>query len=265
MRSLGMGNKSTAFTLVELLVVIAIISILAAILFPVFAKAREKARQATCTSNLRQIGIALAMYRSDFDSVNAAYRTCDSVTTPSVLADCSNIAKATIYTGPGERWWAPYDNTVSPTTIVPDSHYVGNKEGFIQPYAKSLAIFKCPSAAPPLQVGYAMSYIWNGPMGKSDSYVTNPGCFVVWDHAKTPGCADTFDPAVNNQRGAFPTSTDQVGTASDPPHSHYPIRHTGGFMGLEYDGAVRFKRSTQLDTNDPPVGTFTSKDFSANL
>lgn len=265
MRKSKIGRISAAFTLIELLVVIAIISILAAILFPVFAQAREKARQATCTSNLRQIGIALAMYRSDFDSVNAVYRSCDSVTTPSVLPDCSNIAKATIYTGPGERWWAPYDNTVSPTTIKPESDYVGNKAGFIQPYVKNLAIFKCPSDSPPLQVGYAMSYIWNGPMGKTDSFVTNPSCFVVWDHAKTPGCADTFDAAVSNERGAFPASVDAAGTASDPPHTHYPVRHTGGFMGLEYDGAVRIRKFTQLNTNDPPAGTLTSQDFTADI
>lgn len=59
------SNNKTGFTLIELLVVIAIIAILAAILFPVFAKAREKARQASCQSNLKQLGIALAQYTQD--------------------------------------------------------------------------------------------------------------------------------------------------------------------------------------------------------
>ena len=56
-----------AFTLIELLVVIAIIAILAAILFPVFAQAREKARIATCTSNLKQFGLSILMYAQDYD------------------------------------------------------------------------------------------------------------------------------------------------------------------------------------------------------
>src|SRR5438105_483495 len=60
------GAARNAFTLIELLVVIAIIAVLAAILFPVFARAREMARKATCLSNLRQIGLAVQMYAQDY-------------------------------------------------------------------------------------------------------------------------------------------------------------------------------------------------------
>jgi prepilin-type N-terminal cleavage/methylation domain-containing protein/prepilin-type processing-associated H-X9-DG protein len=62
-----MKKRRDGFTLIELLVVIAIIAILAAILFPVFAKAREKARQVTCASNLKQLGLGFLQYTQDYD------------------------------------------------------------------------------------------------------------------------------------------------------------------------------------------------------
>ena len=78
-RSAGPSGGVAAFTLIELLVVIAIIAILAAILFPVFAQARAKARQAACLSNMKQIGTAMMMYTQDYDETypvnNLSYGT----------------------------------------------------------------------------------------------------------------------------------------------------------------------------------------------
>jgi len=70
------SRRKKGFTLIELLVVIAIIAILAAILFPVFARARENARRASCQSNLKQIGLGIAQYTQDYDEkVMPAYTT----------------------------------------------------------------------------------------------------------------------------------------------------------------------------------------------
>src|SRR5947208_10969275 len=63
------GNSRSAFTLIELLVVIAIIAILAAILFPVFAQARESARKTSCLSNCKQMGLAVMQYVQDYDEM----------------------------------------------------------------------------------------------------------------------------------------------------------------------------------------------------
>src|SRR5687767_6858142 len=97
------------FTLIELLVVIAIIAILAAILFPVFATAREKARQSQCLSNTKQIGTAITMYHQDYDELmplfwngepGAARRSWAGLSQPYVknwgLYKCPNMVEARI-------------------------------------------------------------------------------------------------------------------------------------------------------------------------
>jgi prepilin-type N-terminal cleavage/methylation domain-containing protein/prepilin-type processing-associated H-X9-DG protein len=82
------GQRS-AFTLIELLVVIAIIAILAAILFPVFAKAREKARQASCLSNTKQIGLGIMQYTQDYDEMLPA-RQLNNSSPPLASAEYSD-------------------------------------------------------------------------------------------------------------------------------------------------------------------------------
>jgi len=81
-------RKGKGFTLIELLTVIAIIAVLAAILFPVFSRAREQARKATCQSNLKQLGLTMMMYTQDYDErmMPAMIETDDAYRWPQILA-----------------------------------------------------------------------------------------------------------------------------------------------------------------------------------
>ena len=102
-------SRKPGFTLIELLVVIAIIAILAAILFPVFAQAREQARGATCKSNLKQVSMGILMYLQDYDE-----------TTPT-----HNDAYCEGGRPPQEVHWSPH--------------------GLIFPYVKNHGVLRCPS------------------------------------------------------------------------------------------------------------------------
>jgi len=232
--------KQRGFTLIELLVVIAIIAILATILFPVFARAREAARGTQCKSNLKQLGAALLMYRNDYDEVNCRYRLC-----PDRSGDplCLTLSPPTTDSGPNETWWAPQDSTaiwdVAPVNI--------NRPGTLSPYVKNFGVFRCPSYTG--QVGYAMSYVFGSPMGEPDATVSNMftdigRVMVIWDHARTPGCADTTNYATAPQKPPF---TPLTGAAAA---THYPLRHNEGMNALFYDGHVAFRKPSTLRDSD---------------
>ncbi len=110
--------KTRGFTLIELLVVIAIIAILAAILFPVFARARENARKATCQSDLKQLGLGMVMYCQDYDET---FPLLNSVP-PNDLS-----APSTAF-----NWQSGYGQWQDWATRI-------------QPYVKNTGVYRCPS------------------------------------------------------------------------------------------------------------------------
>jgi len=168
-----MHSRRRAFTLIELLVVIAIIAILAAILFPVFAQARDAARKTGCGSNMKQISNAMLMYRSDFDEKPV----------PGNLGNYTNK-----YGQTARIWW----------------------QGMIMPYVKNARVFACPSAsvadgnfwgelAPspaPADSSYrfesGIGYNWYIPADAPDIGGTDQGYWLVLSDAQITRPSDTI-------------------------------------------------------------------------
>jgi len=120
-------RRTRAFTLIELLVVIAIIAILASILFPVFARARENARRSSCSSNLKQIGLGIMQYTQDYDE-----------RLPASVANNSGDSSHSL------------------------SYYV-------QPYIKSVQVFRCPSDITTTATSYGYNYVYLAGSGLSSA------------------------------------------------------------------------------------------------
>jgi prepilin-type N-terminal cleavage/methylation domain-containing protein/prepilin-type processing-associated H-X9-DG protein len=220
-------QQKSAFTLIELLVVIAIIAILAAILFPVFAQARAKARGVSCLSNTRQIGTSLMMYVQDYDE-----------TTPSAR-------------GRGWEWWVelmPYIKSTD-LLICPDaSRRDPNNE---KPYTQGGA---CTSALYPIKKVSGYGYNW-GPIGWRGGGLlgaqvldTDPNrCNTSATATMIPGVSIA---AIDSPADMFaygdtwdtPRATIGIGFAADDwaGTSNSALRHSGGFMNYGFmDGHAK--------------------------
>ena len=244
-------SKRKGFTLIELLVVIAIIAILAAILFPVFAKVREKARQTTCASNLKQIGLAEVQYCQDNDEIY------------------SGSYNGSISSGVGRVSYAE----------------------LLFPYTKSAAIYSCPDASStdhfnansagdctynPKTCGAGngvMDYAYNSLAATDQNTVADFGNANNLpngdDRAQNPLASITEPTATimmvdgNRTTGEaqniwWTGMTDISGTyygqtwVGNDKTSTGPVkRHTDGFNVLWYDGHVKFAKTTRYSNGGP--------------
>ena len=198
-------NLTRAFTLIELLVVIAIIAILAAILFPVFAQAKEAAKKTTSLSNLKQIGLAWTMYSSDCDDVLMRVQT----------------------NGPGTKvtyWWGSFDGTT-----------LREEEGLIYPYTQGKGIQQDPSFPKSLRTvigltGYGYNYVYLSPSTYAPpTYAETP---VPVNYSQVANVSETVcfasSARINNWSTATPTL--EGNTYLEPPSSQFPsfhARHSG--------------------------------------
>ncbi len=203
------------FTLIELLVVIAIIAILAAILFPVFAKAREKARQTSCLSNLKQLGLAVMQYAQDYDEMLPIYYYN------------TGVSGAITYPGGGTNsammWYCA-----------------------IYPYAKNMQLFQCPSNSYRWNGNYTgrMCYGYNLQIsGRALATLTAP--------AETAVLADVYeDPGASSQTYYF--TTQPVLTSGGPPiRTCISDLHNNGANIALADGHAKWF-SVRLGSHDIP-------------
>jgi len=261
-------KKSQGFTLIELLVVIAIIAILAAILFPVFANVREKARQASCASNLKQIGLAEAQYSQDNDELyTGAYKptsTGGREHWPEMLY--SYVKSGGVYTCPDQP--TAQNLTNDGMCDVAGTSYAFNKDicivksdGTIQGSYNSYSYNNVQDNGKS-EMGARVGIFDDGPEWESQSLssVTEPSeTLMIMDGGPGP---NAFDTTWANNMTDIPAGTFYGNAWGGPAHladsGWVPNKRHGskdGFEALWYDGHVKYMRNTLKPTPRYPGGS----------
>ena len=251
-------HKQRGFTLIELLVVIAIISILAAILFPVFARARENARRTSCLSNLKQIGIGIMQYAQDYDErYPMNYWWADPSSSIAGVA-CSTAgltgtacSKYRVNTGSGGAGFG----------------YFVTWMDLIHPYLKNTQVFDCPSRTEPenfptqsygfnaafSSTNYANNFDYRSPAPERRSFhltqVLRPAeVFLIVD-SETQYAINTVPPGIRNYLDAAPGAA----------RSTIQRLHLDGMNTMYADGHAKWHSAQRIRSN---LG---SEDGSCNL
>jgi prepilin-type N-terminal cleavage/methylation domain-containing protein/prepilin-type processing-associated H-X9-DG protein len=194
------------FTLIELLVVIAVIAILAALLFPVFARVREKARQTSCLSNTKQLATALLMYAQDYDERVVLNDNWD------LMAPRS------------------FDGTLKTVSDWPD---------LLQPYLKNEGVLVCPSATQAsglykTELGRPCAYVLNNVYGIFEKAGRSPATLAeIENPAETVFCGDGGAPSGIPFQVLLENL--QLDLAADPPRI---TSSQGGFYGRHHRGCT---------------------------
>lgn len=224
-----------AFTLIELLVVIAIIALLAAILFPVFGRARSNARRASCQSNLRQMGLAMVQYTQDYDEFY-----------PWAIANLGTNQ-------PDGKQWLPENG---PTYWAwPQILY---------PYHKSKQVFVCPespngsTAETPVRGHYGVNrdivpFVSAGPPSKTSQFAATSKTYLMFDssyymllasNVKSPSTNSSGLPYYLPGSGPYTTFTESGGPLPANLEADYQSgRHFEGVNVAFADGHVKWVRS----------------------